>query len=120
MSYELLWLRAFALTCLIEVPIYMFVLRRALPDWRWRLLLAFGLQVATHPALWFVAPRFDPYWAWLVVMELCVFAVEAAGVALALRLRPTPRRVLGLALFAAFAANAVSTLVGLAILLAGG
>ena len=60
-SYELLWLEAFVLTCAIEIPIYALVLRRALPSLEWRLLLAFGVQVATHPALWFVVPQWRPY-----------------------------------------------------------
>ncbi|MCA9514594.1 MAG: hypothetical protein KC635_06620 [Myxococcales bacterium] len=111
-SYELLWLEAFVLTCAIEIPIYALVLRRALPSLEWRLLLAFGVQVATHPALWFVVPQWRPYGTWVLVMELCVFSVEALLVAAALRFRPTLARALGIAALASFAANLTSTLVG--------
>lgn len=116
MSYEALWLRAFLLTFAIEAPLYIALLR---PRWRggWPslVLLTLALQLATHPALWFLAPRFSPYWAWVLVMELLVWLAEGALVAVALGLRPRPRDALGWGLLASLVANAVSTLVGLAI-----
>jgi len=118
MTYEALWLRAFVLTCAIEIPVYTAVLWRPWGGARRLaslLLLGFALQLATHPALWFLAPRFEPYATWVVVMELLVWAVEGGLVALALGGRPRPRVALGWGLLASFAANLTSTLIGLAV-----
>jgi hypothetical protein len=55
------WLAAFALTQIVEVPIYLRALARS-PEthalsWRVRLAVAFGASVLTHPFVWFVFPR---------------------------------------------------------------
>ncbi len=67
------WLGAFALTQLVEVPIYL----RAL---RGRLAWAFGLSLLTHPIVFFVFPRLveGPYWAMVSMAEAFAVAVEAA------------------------------------------
>lgn len=124
MSYELMWLRAFAVTIAIEAPIYVALFRRRAPPglplpWGPALALAVALQAVTHPALWFVAARwlyFEPYWAWVLVMEVGVVLVEGGLVAAAVAAhggRPTWRRALAFGLVAALIANAVSTLIGL-------
>ncbi len=102
------WAVAFGLTVAIEAPIYVYGLRRlGLSPWWGCVLVAVALQVSTHPALWFVAPRFEPYALWLLVMESLVIAVETAGVRVA---TSAPwSKCFALALLA----NAVSTLVGL-------
>jgi len=115
MTYEQLWLRAFALTVVIEAPIYTLMLRRGMRTLLATILLAIGLQVVTHPALWFVAPRFEPYWAWVTVMELLVWLVEGL-IAGAVITHPKGRRhALLWGLFASLCANGVSTAIGLLI-----
>jgi hypothetical protein len=96
------WLRAFVLTCLIEVPIAAWVLRGRMAV---RVALALLAQALTHPALWYLAPRFEPYWAWLVVCETAIFLLEAAVYATLVGLRR--------GLWVSFVANLTSTLIGL-------
>jgi hypothetical protein len=98
----MLWFCAFAWTIAIELPIYAVLLRR-----RW--WLVFVVNAITHPLLWFAFPRFEPYWRYVVVAELCVVVVEAIVIA------AVTRRV-RLAVAASIVANAVSALVGFAIL----
>lgn len=113
MTYEEMWFRAFALTVAIEVPLYALVLRRRFVRLWEVVLVASALQVLTHPALWLLAPRFEPYWAWVLVMEACVVTVEAGAAAVALGRGPGWGRTLRLALLASLLANGVSTAVGL-------
>ncbi|MCA9668751.1 MAG: hypothetical protein KC503_24325 [Myxococcales bacterium] len=111
------WLVAFALTLAIELPLYWLLLRRALGDAR-ALGVGVGVNLATHPALWYLMPRFLPYGLWLAVSETLVFVLEGLLVAFALRSR-TPlgtaaatTRGLGIALLV----NAISTALGLLLL----
>lgn len=106
------WLIAFAITCAVEIPIYTAWLFRRVPRWWMALVAAFAFQVATHPALWYVFPYFEPYWAYVTVAETCVVLVEAALVVAVVRAKPTPTRAIGLGLAASFTANAASTAVG--------
>lgn len=107
------WAWAFGLTVALEAPVVTLILRGPV-IWPRALLIALGAQLITHPVLWFVAPRFEPYWAWVTVMELAVFAVEAAlytGL-----LRTTTKswaKVLPRAIGASAAANGLSLTVGL-------
>jgi hypothetical protein len=98
-----LWLRAFALTCAIEIPIVGLILRR--PRWPWRILVGLLAQVLTHPAFWYAAPHFAPYWAWVTVCELTIFAVETLVYLLQERSWRAP--------LASLAANGASLLAGL-------
>ena len=69
------WLPAFAITQLIEVPIYLLALSR----WtrRQAVLLAFGASVLTHPVLWLTFPLVDlPYWVALALFEGAVVIIE--------------------------------------------
>lgn len=115
MSYEFLWLEAFALTLAIEVPIYAALLRRCAGSWLAAIALGVVLQVATHPALWFLAPRFEPYWAWVVTMEVLVWLIEGVLAGLAIKHPKGKRYALAYGLFASLCANATSTLIGLAL-----
>jgi hypothetical protein len=101
----LLWLTAFVWTIALELPVYVLVLRRSTQPWWLPVVLAFVVNIATHPAFWFVFPYFEPYWLYVLCGELCVVGVEAAILAIALR---RPR----LAIVAAVAANTASTLLG--------
>jgi hypothetical protein len=68
------WLRAFAFTQIVEIPIYVRGLRCSV-------LAAFGASALTHPVVWFVffSPRFQArYEARLVAAELFAWLVEAA------------------------------------------
>ena len=82
MSYEEMWLRAFVTTFLVETPIYWGLLAKRFPHFWLLPLVSLGLQLATHPALWFLAPRFEPYWLWVLVMECLVVLAEGTLVAL--------------------------------------
>jgi hypothetical protein len=106
------WPVAFVWTCAIELPIYALVLGRRFQRWWTVCLLVLVANVLTHPALWFLAPRFSPYWLWLVIAESCVVAVETLLFAVALR-RAGSLSPGALAFAAALAANAASTAVGL-------
>lgn len=76
------WLDAFALTQLIEAPIYVTALRAGAPPargWAAALALALGPSALTHPIVWFVFPRLlpEPYWAMLACAEVFAVAAEA-------------------------------------------
>lgn len=51
------WLDAFLLTQVVEVPIYLYALRRAVPKKPRRLAVAFGASAVTHPVVWLVIPE---------------------------------------------------------------
>ena len=106
------WLVAFVWTCAVELPVYALWLGRRFHRWWTICLLVLAANALTHPALWFLVPRFSPRWLWLVVAESGVVVVETAWFSIALRRAATPARVtIGLA--AALTANAASTAVGL-------
>ncbi len=92
------WLGAFAVTQLVEVPIYLRATRG-----RW--VVAFCASLLTHPVVFFGFPRwFGEYWTGVAAAEAFAVGVEAAwlsgfGV----------RRSVWWALFA----NALSVAVGL-------
>ncbi|MFO0587592.1 MAG: hypothetical protein U0441_08635 [Polyangiaceae bacterium] len=56
---------AFAITQIVEVPIYVRALRGAESrTWRRRALIGFGASLSTHPIVWFVMP-----WAAMFLYE---------------------------------------------------
>jgi hypothetical protein len=70
------WLRAFTVTCAIELPLVVVLTRDSALDWRRRAVLALFAQLATHPTVWFVFPAIpgiapltaltlSELWAWL-------------------------------------------------------
>lgn len=78
------WAWAFAWTVLLEVPL---VVAFTWSLWGPRsVLVGLGLQLLTHPALWYLFPRFSPYWLWLIVAEVTVAAAEAGVLAAGLRI----------------------------------
>jgi len=107
-----MWIRAFVLTALIEIPIVVALTRgTAFPAWR-RAAIAFFGQIATHPAVWFIFPSIvglsgrqatllSELWACLA--EACLYAVALPGV--------RPLRALGVSAIA----NGASYGLGLAI-----
>lgn len=110
------WPAAFALTVLVEAPVYLALLRRAFgaPG---ALALALLVNAATHPVVWFVIPHTRPWWRGFAAAELFAWLAEAAVLALAARATAArrPGRAFGAldALLAALVANALSAGLGL-------
>jgi hypothetical protein len=101
------WLTAFAVTQIVEVPIYLLAQRNRRRSVLARLAVAFAASALTHPIVWFVVPavwRGRSYWLMVAFSE--AFAVLAEALWLS-RFR-VPR-----ALAWSLAANGASVTVGL-------
>ena len=78
-----MWLRAFILTQLVELPIYAWALGRPGAPCRalWlRALAAFGASASTHPLVWMTTGRLASvlgFWPAAAIIELGVVGVEA-------------------------------------------
>jgi hypothetical protein len=108
------WLKAFAFTQAIEIPIWTMLGRRAVPWWRAALAGA-ACTCLTHPLLWFVWPRVvHGYGAYIASGELLVAAIETAVFWALARPVALPRAVA-----ASFLANAASYGGGLLLRAAG-
>lgn len=113
MSPELVlpWLAAFAVTQLVEGPIYALWVRRDFEVFP-ALVRSAVLQLTTHPLLWLVffdvMDALGGYAAAVLLAELCVVAAEGALLAWM-----WPAASWRRAYAAALTANAVSTVVGL-------
>src|SRR5215475_10008528 len=107
------WLSAFLWTLVLELPVYALCLRERFGGWRTPIVLALGMNAVSHPLLWFVFPKWQPFWLWLLVAESCVTLFEGMILAIALACVRSARPV-GTALAVAVAANALSTGFGLA------
>ncbi len=111
-----LWAYAFAWTLILEVPIVLLGTWRALGVPK-SLATAVGLQVLTHPALWYVVPRFEPYLLWWACVEAGVTVVEGTVLSLVLVRAGQPRRAaLARGFAVALAANLFSALAGFVLL----
>ena len=123
------WIKAFALTALLEIPAVVICYRRATsaraPT---RVALAAFAQLASHPVVWFVFPRLGMSYiemvawaeAWAVLSETAFYAVTFGALAprpagdgpeATTWLRTTWLRAFSVALFA----NGLSFTMGLAI-----
>ncbi|MCB9642615.1 MAG: hypothetical protein H6728_06025 [Myxococcales bacterium] len=135
-----LWLYAFSWTLALELPIYTLILWGALGRTPRHLGVLFFINAATHPALWYLFPRFQPPWLWIWVAESWVTLTETALLGLFLTTGAAQERFgeLGrmiwkkeshplssippqtarwsLAFLAALSANTFSTLIGFLIL----
>lgn len=110
----MLWLFAFVWTLAIELPIYTLLLARCFQA-RWAVvILTFAVNLATHPALWFVWPHAWPHA--IAIGEGLVIVVEATLIALVLARRGPRSGAVPRAIAAALIANAVSYLAGLVLL----
>jgi hypothetical protein len=110
----MLWLFAFVWTLAIELPIYTLVLARCFQS-RWAVVaLTLAVNLATHPALWFVLPRSWPHF--VAIGEAAVVVIEAALVAIVLARRAPLSDAVPRAIAAALIANAASYLAGLVLL----
>lgn len=84
-----MWLCAFVLTAIIEIPIVVALTRGTpFPAWR-RATVALFAQLATHPAVWFVFPHIvgltgrESTWLsefWACLAEACLYAIALPGV----------------------------------------
>jgi len=105
------WARAYAATQVIEVPIVVGWLRGLLPLHE-AAAIAVLATTLTHPALWYLWPRFEPGWMYLGAGEAVVWTVEAALYTYWLRRRGAPDAVRAGVLTACLA-NGSSMLTGL-------
>lgn len=105
-AYVLAWAKAFALTQVVEAPIY----KKVTPAPLWA---ALAPSAITHPFVWFVFPRLQergvPYLAMALAAETFAWLVEAAFLVL---VRGVPLRRAALV---SLLANAASVVVGLAL-----
>jgi len=113
-GFVLLWLRAFALTLLVELPVAVPLLRAPgrpeAPALRRAALVLFA-NLASHPLLWFALSALPLPGPWtLALSEAWAVLAEAALYRLALDAVPLRRCAL-----ASLAANAASLCVGLAL-----
>jgi len=75
-----LWPYIFVLTCLLELPVYLWLLRRAIKP-AGGLLVCLALNLLTHPLVWFVFPALlENQVHYVLVAE--AFAVIVEGLAL--------------------------------------
>lgn len=103
-----MYLLALASTLLVEVPVYVLAVTVAS---RWRVAaVAVGINLLTHPLLWWVLSGSGPAPLTFAVAEAMVCLVEAALLVAGLRVRWP------VAGAAAVAANAASVLVGVLVL----
>jgi len=102
---------AYALTLLLETPVYWFFLRKYCPAWK-AIAASLILNTITLPVVWFVLPPIliSNYLLYFAIAELFAWLAEAAMVKLAFS-----ELSLKKALAVALAANAVSAAAGLAI-----
>lgn len=71
-----LWFYAFLWTLALEWPVYTFVLWSSLGKTRRHVFVLFLINIATHPFLWYLFPRFQPAWLWIWVAEAWVTLTE--------------------------------------------
>jgi hypothetical protein len=112
------WAKAFAFTLIVEVPIVVWLLRRDDRRVARRVTFAIYANLATHPIVWFVFPR------WIAARTASVaasevFAVVVETIAMAVALRVSGRRAAWVAAVIAIA-NGASLGVGLAVRAATG
>jgi hypothetical protein len=106
------WAVAFAWTCVLELPVYVLIAGRLFRP-RWTAVpVSLLANAVTHPALWFLFPRFDPPVAWLLSGESLVVIVEALLIAASARSHPLGR-ALPVGALASLLANSLSAGAGL-------
>lgn len=102
------WLVAFLITQLVEIPIYLWFLRRTSRPTVERVAIAFAASAITHPLVWFAGPVVvgarASFFGFVAVVETFAIVTEAAWLA-AFRV---PRPIVASAL-----ANTVSVAIGL-------
>lgn len=99
-----LWMRAFALTVIVETAIVAVLFRAAEPSLVRRVGFGFFANLASHPAVWFVFPFVGAalkmtYASTIFVSEAWAIGSEVVFYALAFRAAPF-RRVVGVTMIA--------------------
>lgn len=112
-GYTEQWGRALLLTLAVEMPLYLWLLRRRRFSARAALGSAFAANGISHPFLWFCFPPFLPYPLFLLAGEGTVIVIETAVLCVAARWTKADQRVIPLLVVAAVV-NTVSTMAGLA------
>jgi hypothetical protein len=82
------WAKALVVTVAVEIPIAAIAFRRDEPSLARRAGLIFFASLATHPAVWFIFPRFELTYGemiiaaetWAVVVEAVFFVLVFRGV----------------------------------------
>lgn len=123
-NYTRLWGKAFLWTNVLELPIYAWFLAPHFRRWWSVCLLVLGINLSTHPALWYVFPwsafGSDYRPLAIVIGESCVVLIESLLIALCLAHHPEvpkpPSKALQIGFIAAFLANLCSTLLGFLVL----
>jgi hypothetical protein len=125
------WFTAFLWTNLLELPVYVVMLRKYFAEWWVPWVLTLVVNSCTHPALWYLLPyveltipHVDPYVVWAVIAEGCVVCAEMLLILVALGyLSPSPRpsvvRRLRIAFFSSLIANLTSAVLGSVLLSRG-
>ncbi len=113
------WFHAFLWTLLAEEILAGILLRRAAPELARRAGVILAVNLASHPAVWFIFPELGAALGWgrslsLLVSEAWAFGLEAWLYTLFL-----PRGSAKLALATSAAANAASLAAGFALRAAG-
>jgi hypothetical protein len=103
---------AFVWTCALELPVYTVLVGRRFGRWWSVCVLTLLVNLATHPALWFRFPRFEPPAAWFVAGEAGVTAVEGVLIAAALARSMPVAAAIRAGAVAALAANGFSATFG--------
>ena len=80
MTYVAAWARAFAFTLAVELAVAAPLLRSVEPSARRRLAAVTLVNVASHPAVWFVVPALGlPYAPMIAIAEAWALLCELAG-----------------------------------------
>ena len=83
------WFASFVLTLAVEIPVAVWLLRDAEPEFPRRLMLVVFANLLTHPAVWFVFTQLfvvgTPAYtlaaeAWAVAVEAVFYAVTVRGI----------------------------------------
>lgn len=107
------WFAAFVLTLAVEVPIVVYLMRRAEPNVVRLSILAVFANLATHPAVWYVFTQLFLVGTagytlaaetWAVAVEAVFYGVAVRGI--------SARRAIGVSLAANLSSFAVGRLVG--------
>ena len=110
-AYISLWFRAFAVTSFSEAALATPLLKRGEPSWKRRLSVVLLVNVASHPAVWFIFPELGmSYMARLVLSEAWAVGLEAWAYRLIFP-KITRKRAVVISLLA----NALSVAVGLSL-----
>lgn len=105
------WLLAFGLTLAIELAVVVPMLREAEPDLGRRLAFGFYANLATHPAVWFIIPKFGlALVPSVAIAEVWALVLEGFFYSLVL-----PKLGLQRAMMISIVANAASFTIGMAL-----